>query len=139
MLKKTITYTDYDNVKRTEDFYFNLTMAELQEKELTTTGGYAALLRKIVDEKNVPEIYKLFKSVILDSYGIKSADGRRFIKKIFNYFFIILTHSYSFHCLSHFTIDTNLFQVSLKSHQKGCMFRHRFRLRLQYGHRLDRC
>lgn len=80
MLKKTITYTDYDNVKRTEDFYFNLTMAELQEKELTTPGGYAALLRKIVDEKNVPEIYKLFKSVILDSYGIKSADGRRFIK-----------------------------------------------------------
>lgn len=32
MLKKTITYTDYDNVKRTEDFYFNLTMAELQER-----------------------------------------------------------------------------------------------------------
>ena len=38
MLKKTITYTDYDNVKRTEDHYFNLTMAELQEMELTTPG-----------------------------------------------------------------------------------------------------
>lgn len=80
MLKKTITYTDYDNVKRTEDFYFNITMAELQEMELTTPGGFAALLRKIVDEKNVPEIYRLFKSIILKSYGIKSADGRRFIK-----------------------------------------------------------
>ena len=80
MLKKTITYTDYDNVKRTEDHYFNLTMAELQEMELTTPGGFAALLRKIVDEKNVPEIYRLFKSVILKAYGIKSADGRRFIK-----------------------------------------------------------
>ena len=80
MLKKTITYTDYDNVKRTEDHYFNLTMAELQEMELTTPGGFAALLRKIVDEKNVPEIYRLFKSVILKAYGIKSAAGRRFIK-----------------------------------------------------------
>ena len=80
MLKKTITYTDYDNVMRTEDHYFNLTMAELQEMELTTPGGFAALLRKIVDEKNVPEIYRLFKSVILKAYGIKSADGRRFIK-----------------------------------------------------------
>ena len=80
MLKKTITYVDNDGVTRTEDFYFNLTMAELQEMELTTPGGYAALLRKIIDEKNVPEIYKLFKSAVLKSYGIKSADGRRFIK-----------------------------------------------------------
>ena len=80
MLKKTITYVDYDNVTRTEDFYFNLTLAELQEMELTTPGGYAALLRKIVDEKNVPEIYKIFKKFVLQSYGVKSADGRRFIK-----------------------------------------------------------
>ena len=31
MLKKTITYTDYNGVRRTEDFWFNLSKAEIME------------------------------------------------------------------------------------------------------------
>ncbi len=80
MLKKTITYTDYNGVERTEDFYFNLTKAELMEMELETEGGLAQQIKKIVDAKEVPEIVKLFKRLILRSYGVKSADGKRFIK-----------------------------------------------------------
>ena len=39
MLKKTIKYNDYNGVERNEDFYFNLSQAELMEMEMSTTGG----------------------------------------------------------------------------------------------------
>lgn len=80
MLKKTVTYTDYNGVERTEDFYFNLTKAELTEMELSTEGGLEAMIRKIVAEKNAPAIIKIFKELVLKAYGEKSPDGRRFIK-----------------------------------------------------------
>lgn len=80
MLKKTITYTDYNDVKRTEDFYFNLSKAELSEMELSVDGGYAEMAKKIAEAQNAPELVKLFKELILKAYGEKSADGRRFMK-----------------------------------------------------------
>lgn len=80
MLKKTITYTDYDGNERTEDFYFNLSMAELTEMQATTEGGFEKYVRKIIAEKDVAKIYKMFKDLILSSYGEKSPDGKRFIK-----------------------------------------------------------
>ena len=80
MLKKTVTYTDYNGVERTEDFYFNLTKAEITEMELSTEGGLETMIRKIVAEKNAPAIIKIFKDLVLRAYGEKSPDGRRFIK-----------------------------------------------------------
>ena len=80
MLKKTITYTDYNGSERTEDFYFNLTKAEIMEMELTTVGGLSAMIEKIVAAKDGPTIIKTFKDLVLKAYGEKSADGRRFIK-----------------------------------------------------------
>lgn len=80
MLKKTITYTDYNDNVRTEDLYFNLSKAELMEMELTTTGGMQAMLEKIVADQNSAEITKFFKTIILKGYGEKSPDGKRFIK-----------------------------------------------------------
>ena len=80
MLKKTMTYTDYNGVERTEDFFFNLTKAELMEMELGTAGGLAETLQKIVDSKDAPAIIKAFKDIVLKAYGKKSDDGRRFIK-----------------------------------------------------------
>ena len=80
MLKKTITYTDYNGVERTEDFMFNLTKAEILEMQLAKDGGMDAAIKKIVDAKDAPEIMKVFKDLILKSYGIVSDDGRRFIK-----------------------------------------------------------
>ena len=80
MLKKTITYKDYNGVERTEDFMFNLTKAEILEMQLTKDGGMDAAIKKIVDAKDAPEIMKVFKDLILKSYGIVSEDGRRFIK-----------------------------------------------------------
>lgn len=80
MLKKTITYTDYNGVERTEDFYFNLSKAEVMEMEMSTTGGLAEMIKKIIATKDIPSIIKIFKEIILKSYGEKSADGKRFIK-----------------------------------------------------------
>lgn len=80
MLKKTITYTDYNGNERTEDFYFNLTKAELMEMEMTTDGGFAETVGKIVASKDVPTIIKIFKELLLKAYGEKSSDGKRFIK-----------------------------------------------------------
>lgn len=80
MYKKTITYIDYDENERTEDFYFNLTQAEVMEMELSTSGGMAEMIKGIVAAQDVPEIIKIFKRLILESYGKKSPDGKRFIK-----------------------------------------------------------
>jgi hypothetical protein len=80
MYKKTITYPDYNGEEIKEDFYFNLTKAEILEMQLEKEGGLAEKIQAIVDSKNVPELIKIFKELILRSYGKKSDDGKRFIK-----------------------------------------------------------
>lgn len=80
MLKKEIAYTDYNGVERKETFYFNLSKAEIMEMELTTVGGFAEMIQKIVDAQDAPSIIKTFKDLVLKSYGEKSPDGKRFIK-----------------------------------------------------------
>lgn len=80
MLKKTITYEDFNGVERKEDFYFNLSKAEIMEMQFGTVGGLDVMLKKIIDAKDVKSIMDTFKMLILKAYGIKSDDGRRFIK-----------------------------------------------------------
>lgn len=80
MIVKTITYTDYNGVERKEDFYFNLTQAEVMEMQLGTVGGLSAMLRKIIDTNDTPTLIKYFKDLVIKAYGVKSDDGRRFIK-----------------------------------------------------------
>lgn len=80
MLAKQITYTDYNGTERTETFYFNLTEAEAVEMELSAVGGLSDTIQKIIDAKDVPSLIQIFKELILKAYGVKSPDGRRFIK-----------------------------------------------------------
>lgn len=80
MLKKTITYTDYNGTERTEDFYFNLSKAEAMEMEMGTTGGMTETINRIIAAQDSPSIIKIFKDFILKAYGEKSLDGKRFIK-----------------------------------------------------------
>lgn len=80
MLKKTITYTDYNGNERTEDHYFNLSKAEIMEMEMSISGGLSEMIRKIVAAQDAPAIIKIFKDLILKAYGEKSPDGKRFIK-----------------------------------------------------------
>lgn len=80
MLKKTLTYVDYNGVERTEDFYFNLTKSELTVMELSEYGGFKQRIEKIINTKDSPKLTAIFQQIILDAYGEKSDDGRRFIK-----------------------------------------------------------
>lgn len=80
MIKETITYTDYNGVERKEDFYFNLTKAEIMEMEMSTQGGLAEMIQRIVAAQDQPAIIKIFKDLIIKAYGVKSSDGKRFIK-----------------------------------------------------------
>lgn len=81
MLKKTITYTDYNGTERTEDFYFNLNKAEIMEMEMSTSGGLAEMIQRIVAAQDAPAIIKIFKDLVLKAYGEKSPDGKHFLKK----------------------------------------------------------
>ena len=80
MIKKTISYTDYDGNERKEDFYFNLSKPELIEMQTSEVGGLEKKIEKISKEQDVAKIIELMKEIIQKSYGVKSDDGKRFIK-----------------------------------------------------------
>lgn len=82
MLKKTITYTDYDGMARTEDFWFNLSKTELTKLDAELPGGVLGVLRKIIDKKDRKALVDFIETLILRSYGEKTLDGKRFVKTI---------------------------------------------------------
>lgn len=75
-----MTYTDYNGETRKEDFYFNMTRAEVTEMELSIEGGLSDMIKRVTEAKDVPTIMKIFKDLVLRAYGQKSPDGKRFIK-----------------------------------------------------------
>lgn len=80
MLKKTITFTNFNDEEVSEDFYFHLSKAELVELELSHQGGLSASLQRIVQAEDGKGIIAEFKNIILSAYGIRSEDGRHFTK-----------------------------------------------------------
>jgi len=80
MLKRTISYEDFDGNKIAEDFYFNLTKSEMVEMELQHTGGLGEAMQRIIAANDTKALLVEFKNLILQSYGVKSDDGKRFIK-----------------------------------------------------------
>ena len=80
MLKKKVTYTNFNGEEVTEELYFNLTKAEITEMELTTPGGLSAYIEQITKEEDGAELVKIMKELVLMSYGVKSKDGRVFKK-----------------------------------------------------------
>ncbi len=80
MLKKTITYQNFAGETVTEDFYFNLTKAELLQLEMAMTNGLAAHIDKLVAEQRGEELLDMFDRIITKAYGVKSFDGKQFVK-----------------------------------------------------------
>ena len=74
MLKKTMTTVDFGGTERTEDYYFNLTRAEIME------GGFVQMINRITAAQSQLELAKLFKQILCKSYGVLSPDGRKFVK-----------------------------------------------------------
>jgi len=80
MLKKRIKYTDYNGMEREEDFYFNLSEAEIMRMNFTTKGGLEEFYNRIIAEQDMPTLYTYFEQIVQNSYGIKSLDGKSFDK-----------------------------------------------------------
>ena len=80
MLKKTIKYTDFNDNEVSEDFYFNLSKAELIEMETSSNGGLKNKLERLINTRDISAIMNLFKDIIVSSYGVKSDDGKKFMK-----------------------------------------------------------
>lgn len=80
MIKKTVTYEDFDGNERTEDFYFHLTEQELTEWELSVDGGLSGVLSRIMNSKDNKKLIEIFKDLLIRSYGVKTPDGRGFVK-----------------------------------------------------------
>lgn len=81
MIKKTITYKDFNGNDRTEEFYFNLTKAEVTRMEMSTTGGMAEMIQRVIAAQDAPSLIRIFEEMIQKSYGVKTPDGRGFIKR----------------------------------------------------------
>lgn len=80
MLKREITYEDFDGNKQTDIYYFNLTKSELVELEAEFEGGLEKSITAIAEAKDAATLLAQFKKIILSSYGVKSPDGKRFEK-----------------------------------------------------------
>ena len=106
MRKETITYTDYNNVTRTEDFFFNLNEAELTALQYGVDGGLKEMLERIVKSNDNKQIMACFHELIAKSYGEKSPDGRRFIKSEELSEAFMQTEAYN-ELMLHFMTDAN--------------------------------
>lgn len=80
MLVKTITYKDFDGEERTETHYFHISKAELTQLRLSAAGGIEKRLQRIVDTKDQPSLIRQFTELFDMAYGVKSDDGRKFMK-----------------------------------------------------------
>lgn len=80
MIKKTIKYTDYNGEEREEDFYFHLSRAEVIELNFKANLKLSDQIQGIIKAKSMPEIFDLFKKIVLLAYGEKSEDGKHFMK-----------------------------------------------------------
>jgi hypothetical protein len=90
-----MTYVDYNGNERTEDFYFNLNKAELTRMEMSINGGLAERINRIVAAQDTPAIIEVFEDLIQKSYGIKTLDGRGFVKKKEDLEAFMATEAYS--------------------------------------------
>lgn len=95
MIKETITYTDFAGNERTEDFRFNLSKAEIMRMEMSTQGGLAERINRIVAAQDAPAIIAVFEDLIQKSYGVLTPDGRGFMKRPEDLEAFMATNAYS--------------------------------------------
>lgn len=80
MIKKTMTYTTPFGDTFTDDFYFNLTKAELTKLEVTSDGEFSNMFRTLIATRKSTAVIELVDNIIDHSYGVRSEDGKRFSK-----------------------------------------------------------
>ena len=80
MLKKEITFENYDGTEKKETYYFHINEVELLELDTDTQAGFVATVEKIGKEQDRKALFELFKRIILMSIGERSPDGNQFVK-----------------------------------------------------------
>lgn len=80
MLKKQVTYKDFDGNEVTETLYFHLSKADMVEMEMSADEGFGEQLKGIVASEKPSDLFRIFKKIVMDAYGVRSEDGKRFIK-----------------------------------------------------------
>lgn len=93
MIKRVITYKDFDGKERIEDAYFNLTKSEMIEFALDLPENVSDTVRekpetmdvdktalKLSDMLGKKGVYNFIKDLVLKSYGVRKDEGRRFAK-----------------------------------------------------------
>lgn len=80
MLKKTIKYVDFNEKEVTEDFYFNLTTPEVTKMVAKIGDDIDKHAEKLAESGDYEGIIDFVEMLILTSYGVKSEDGKRFVK-----------------------------------------------------------
>ena len=80
MIKKPITFTNFEGQKVTEIHYFNLNKVEIAKMEAGSAGGYSGFLSRIVEAKDSLAMLNVITDLVEKSYGIKEADGKTFTK-----------------------------------------------------------
>lgn len=80
MVKKTLTYNDFEGKEVTKDFYFNISKMEFRELDRKIPGGLERMIDQIRVEKDENRMLDLMSTLILAAYGEKAEDGR-FVKE----------------------------------------------------------
>lgn len=80
MVRREIKFTDFNGKSQTEVGYFNINKAELGKLQMRHNGTYLDYLKLLSERKKVEEMYNFVYELILDSYGEKDPEGRKFIK-----------------------------------------------------------
>ena len=80
MLHKKVNYTNYNGEVVNEDVYFNLTSVELVRLEAKYGQSIPDKIKEVTEANDYRGIISLFEDLLLTAYGVKSEDGRRFVK-----------------------------------------------------------
>lgn len=80
MITREITYTDYNGDEQTEKYYFDLTVPEMLELSFSSAGDIQSTLERLSNSRKIGEIFNIIQTLIFKSVGVKSDDGKRFVK-----------------------------------------------------------
>lgn len=81
MIKKTLTYLDYEGVEHTKDFYFSMSQTEFTLLNNQIPGGFDTYLKRIQEDHNEEQLLNLLTTFIVEGYGERTPDGLGFIKE----------------------------------------------------------
>lgn len=81
MIKKTLTYLDYEGAEHTKDFYFSMSQTEFALLNNKIPGGFDTYLKRIQEDHNEEKLIDLLTTFIIEGYGERTPDGLGFIKE----------------------------------------------------------